>query len=537
MKWLLVAVAAVVVLAIAAMAAVPRLVDTPRVQSLIASTASQSLGRPVKFRGVSISVLPYPTVRLHGLEVAEDPAFGPGPFLRLDDAVLRLRLWALVRGQVEFTTLVLKQPVIGLIQGVDGRWNFASLGAARETASAPRVPPRTGGGAAAPAALVSRIVVEKGQVTYETRQEGRGGGLRQRVEDVDLTLSPRPGALAFSGSARVMPGELAVKISDGTVGLSGARILAEGSVRAQIEIEGKDVQPMVAAVLGPEPGITGAVSGRLNVSGTVARPRAAGELELRSPAVMRTDGDCPEPRRRTLALSTVKANVSWDAGRLVVQPLSSGIGDGAITTKLTASPAPPLPAELSDLRLQGIPLEKVLVDFLCQGYAVTGALDLTGTLTLSGADPLRTVSGAGHFRVGPGKVVGARALALLGGVARVGGAVSSVLSLDLPAALFASPLDFESIAGTYQIKHGVVTTRDVLYTSRAMKAKVVGDYVIPTGRINADIVLEHGRGLMHAKVTGTAESPAIRVAPPTVLRGVEPERVERGFKDLLNKFR
>jgi hypothetical protein len=535
MKWLLIAVAAVVVLAIAAMAAVPRIVDTPRVQSLIASTASQSLGRPVKFRAVSVSVLPYPTVRLHGLEVAEDPAFGPGPFLRLDDADLRLKLWALLRGQVEFTTLVLKQPVIALIQGVDGRWNFASLGAARETASAPRAP-RTGAGAAAPAALVSRIVVEKGQVTYEMRREGRGG-LRQRLEDLDLTLSPRPGALSFSGSARVMPGELAVTISDGTVGIGGARVLADASVRAQIEVAGKDVQPVVAAVLGPEPGIAGAVTGRFNVTGTVARPRAAGELELRSPAVMRTDGDCPEPRRRTLALSTVKANVSWDAGRLVVQPLSSGIGSGTFTTKLTASPAPPMPAELSDLVLKGIPLEKVLVDFLCHGYAVTGSLDLAGRLTLSGTDPMRTLAGSGQFRIGPGKVVGARALALLGGVARVGGTVSSVLSLDLPAVLFSSPLDFESIAGTYHIKHGVVTTRDMLYTSRAMKAKVTGDYAIPTGRVDVDIVLEHGRGLMHAKVTGTAESPAIRVAPPGALHGIEPERLERGFKDLLNKFR
>jgi uncharacterized protein YhdP len=106
----------------------------------------------------------------------------------------------------------------------------------------------------------------------------------------------------------------------------------------------------------------------------------------------------------------------------------------------------------------------------------------------------------------------------------------------VPAGLFSSPLDFDSIAGTYQIKNGVVTTRDLLYTSRAMKARVTGDYAIPTGRVNADLVLEHGRGLFQAKVTGTAESPSIRVAPE-ILRQVEPDRVERGLKDLLKKFR
>jgi uncharacterized protein involved in outer membrane biogenesis len=533
-RWLVAGVVAVLVLTIAAMAAIPWIVDTPRVQSLIASSASQALARPVKFRSVSVSVLPYPAVRLHGLEIAEDPAFGGSPFVRLDDADLRLKLGPLLRGQVEFATLVLKQPVIALIQGPDGRWNFASLGTARETAAAPRAA-RTGGTGLAPAGLVSRIVIDKGLVTYDLRTAG-GATVRQRFEDVDGTLSPRAGGLSFSGAGRVMPGELALKITEGTLGLSGARTLTDAGVRAQVELEGRDVQPVVAAALGPEPAIAGAITGRLNVTGTVGRPRAGGEIELRNPTVTQTSPGCPEPQRRTLTLSTVKANVSWDDGRLVIQPLTTAIGNGRITTKLAASPAPPARAEVSDLVLEGIPLEPVLVDFFCQGYAVTGPLDLTGTLTFSTSDPMRTLSGKGRIHVGAGKVVGARALALLGGLVRVGGAVSSVLSLDVPAALFASPLDFESIAGSYEIVNGVVTTRDLLYTSRAMKARVTGDYAIPTGQVNVDLVLEHGRGLFQAKVTGTAESPSIRVAP-AIVRRIEPEQVERGFKDLLKKFR
>jgi uncharacterized protein involved in outer membrane biogenesis len=533
-KWLFVALAAVAVLAIAAMVALPRLADTPRVQSLIASSASQALARPVKFRSASVSVLPYPAVRLHGLEIAEDPAFGSGPFLRLDEADLRLKLWPLLRGQIEFATLVLKQPIIAVIRASDGRWNFASLGTARETATAPRAP-RAGGAAAAPAAFVTRIVIDQGLVTYETRTVGAPFA-RQRLEHVDATLAPRAGALSFHGSARVMPGELSLKVSEGALGLSGARTLADAAVRARIELDGKDVQSLVASAIGSEPALAGAITGTLAVTGTVGRPRAVGEIEVKGPAVTRTNPACPEPRRRTLQLSTVKANMSWDDGRLIVQPLATGIGNGTIATKLGARPGPPLQAELADLVLEGIPLERVLVDFLCQGYAVTGALDHTGTLASSAADPTRTLNGSGQFRIGAGKVVGARALALLGGIVRVGGAVSSVLSLDMPAALFSSPLEFDSIVGTYQIKNGVATTRDLVYASRAMKARVIGDYAIPTGQMNLDLVLEHGRGMFRAKVTGTAESPSIRVAP-TLLPQVDPERVERSFKDLLKKFR
>ena len=534
-KWLLVAVAAVVVLAIVAVVTFPRIVDTPRVQSLIASGAAQALGRSVKFRSVSVAVLPRPVVRLHAFEIAEDASFGGGPFLRLDEADLRLKLPPLLRGRVEFATLVLKQPRIVLIQGPEGRWNFSSLGAPRETATVPRAS-RGGAGGAAPAVLVSRVVIDKGLVTYEVRGWGKEAP-RYRLEDLDLTLSTRAGALSFAGTARVAPGEIGVKLTEGTLGLSGARTLADASVRARVALDGKDVRPLVAAALGPEPAIAGALTVRLHVAGTVSRPRASGDVELRSLEVTRTNPGCAEPKRRTLSLSTAKANVSWEDGRLLVQPLTAEIAGGTITTKLVVTSAPGAAAELSGLLLDAIPLERVLVDFLCQGYAVAGPLDLTGVLGLSPTDPWRTLSGNGQFRIGGGRIVGARALALLGGVVRVTGTVASVLSLDVPTSTFSSPVEFESITGSYQIRNGVVTTRDLLYTSRAMKARVAGDYALTTGQMNLDVMVDLGRGQLQAKVAGTAASPSIRVVRATLLRQVEPEKVERGLKDLLKKFR
>src|SRR2546422_10018948 len=130
----------VVVVAIAAIVAVPFVVDPPRVQALIASNASQALGRPVKFASVSVVVFPRPAVELHGLEVGEDPQFGTAPFLRLDTGRLALRVRPLLVGRVEFGDLVLERPVIALIQNPDGQLNVASLGTAESRA-------RPGGGA------------------------------------------------------------------------------------------------------------------------------------------------------------------------------------------------------------------------------------------------------------------------------------------------------------------------------------------------------------------------------------------------------
>jgi hypothetical protein len=191
---------------------------------------------------------------------------------------------------------------------------------------------------------------------------------------------------------------------------------------------------------------------------------------------------------------------------------------------------PPTRAELSDLVVERFPLERVLVDFLCQDYAVAGPVDLTGTLALSPADPVRTLSGRGHLHVGAGQVVGARALSLLGGLARVGGPAASALSADLPATLAAAPIEFDSIDGSFEIVRGVVTSRDLIYTSRALTVRGRGDYVLASGQVNGDFVLERDRRVFQAKVGGRADAPSIRTTQSVA-------GVDRSFKELLKKFR
>ena len=143
-KWLLGVVVALVVLVIAAGAVVPYLVDTPRIQAYIATTATQTLRRPVKFSSVWLRVLPLPAVELRGLEVAEDPSFGAAPFLRLDTGRVRLKLVPLLTGRVELGDIVLKKPVITIIQAADGRLNISTLGTTAEPRAAAKPGRATG---------------------------------------------------------------------------------------------------------------------------------------------------------------------------------------------------------------------------------------------------------------------------------------------------------------------------------------------------------------------------------------------------------
>ena len=536
-KWVLVVLFVFVVLITVAVAVLPSLVDTPRVQALIASSATQALGRPVKFRAVSVAVLPLPAVVLEGLEVAEDPTFGPAPFLKLKQAEIRLRLWPLLRLRVELGDFVLKEPAIALIQRADGRWNITSLGQARGPAR-PR-PGRGGtdGGPGATGVLSGRITVDNGVITYESR--AGAGPTRYRLEDLALTIKPRTaGPLAFEGSARVEPGNLKVKISEGTVGVPEARTLTDAPVRGRLTLEGKDVRELMARVLGPEPAIAGGLTGTLTLGGTVGKPRASGDLEVSHLTVTQTNPRCAEPKRRTLALGPLKLNAAWQEPRLVARPVTTSIASGSITSNATATLDGAVRVELGDLGIKDLPVEKILVDFLCQGYAVTGALDLAGT-TSARLDRLRTtLSGRGQFRLGPGKVVGAQALELLQTVARIGGAVSAILTGEMPTGLRGSAFDYDSMTATYTITNGVVSTRDLQLAARQLRVTAAGTYTLASGAMNVDLGIATDRRELRARVTGNAEAPQVALAPGSrILTPREQERLGESLRDLLRRIR
>ena len=535
-KWLLGVVGALVVLVVAAAAALPYLVDTPRIQAYIAANASQTLGRPVKFSSVTLRVLPLPAVELHELEVAEDPKFGTAPFLKLDVGRVRLRLLPLLSGRAELGDIVLRKPTVTIIQAPDGRLNIASLGATSEPRPAPPRPGRsTGGPATAGTVAVSKVLIEGGSVVYVARAKGEGAS-QYRLSDVDVTLTGAGTQIAFKGTMRLQPGDVRLTLSDGIVALVGGKTLTEASLRGKVAVDGKDFGPLAAAAAGPSPALGGAVSGALALGGTVAAPTAAGEVTLTNLTATQTNPRCPDPKQRTLTVPTVKMNAVWQDQRLVGKPVTANPAGGSVTTQLTVAVDRGVHVQLADLGIKAMLLEKVLVDYLCQGYAITGPLDLTGALTFDAHDMLNTLSGPGQLRIGRGKVVGSQALALFASIVRVGGAVSSILAADVPSRAFDSPLEFDSITGTYTLTNGVATTRDLLYTSRSMKVALAGDYALPTGRLNVDMTIQHGRGELKAKVTGTAASPSLSVSPASVLRDVDPQKAQKGIQDLLKRF-
>ena len=73
LKWLVGIGAVVALLLVVAAIALLWLVDTLCVQAVIAGSAMQAIGRPVKFESLSVALFPLLAVELHKLEVDEDP--------------------------------------------------------------------------------------------------------------------------------------------------------------------------------------------------------------------------------------------------------------------------------------------------------------------------------------------------------------------------------------------------------------------------------------------------------------------------------
>lgn len=510
LKWVIVVCGLLVLFVVAVLAALPWLLNTSGFQAYVAQAATHALGRPVKFASLSIAPFPLPTVKLRGLEVADDPAFGREPFLTVSEGRMGIRLKPLFSGRIELANLILDQPTIAVVEDERGRVNWASIGG---VAPAPAGTPRGGGriGAAAPASvLFSRISVVNGRMHYRKR------GMKSAdlgLEKINLTVTqvtPR-GALRLQGGAMVQPGNIKLAIREASLTPSGARGLAEMALHASIEVEAQDIAPLGAALLNT-PAMAGVMKGRLEVSGTPAHVAATGAVGFDELVFSEERPRC-DPRRRQLPVGDLRIPVAYAGTQLESARVEARLANGTVALRVSVALGPVSVVTLRDVDVKGVELGLILVDFLCQPYAVTGPMDLTGEASLRASDPWRAVSGSGRFRIGPGKVTGRDVVRL----------VNEVLALaDVGTAALGSeqrfredvPLHFASITGTYRIVGGVVKTDDLLYQGPDLRVTARGTVTLADGRVDMAVIVTQGRNEVRGMVSGTTD--ALRVVPTEI---------------------
>ena len=532
LKWALIGLAALVVLVLGTLLALPLLLDTPAIQTYASQAASHALGRPVKFNALSITALPLPTVKLRGLQVAEDPSFGPGPFITVTEGRMRIRLRPLLQGRVELADLTLEEPRIHVVEDASGRLNVATLGGGAPLA--PTSPPRVGatrpGVAAASAVLLSRVRIVKGAIDYQ-KAGAKSAQFTLDAIDVTVTQAAAGEALRVSGSAQAQPGDVKLTIAEATVSVAPGRAFGDAQLKATVDMETRDVAP-AAALFVPTPSVSGPLKGRIQVSGTAARLTATGAVGFDRLTLSALQPHCLEPKRRSLTLEDVRVPLLYTPPQLESQAVQSKVAKGTVTFRLTVVLGPPRVATLRDITVKGVQLEPVLVDYLCQRNAVTGPLDLTGEASLRPSEALPTLNGSGRVHIGAGRVIGPDLLNALGQALALTDLVSGALDGGRrgkrPVA--GSPLSFDSITASYTITNGVARTEDLVYQARDLQLTGVGTYGLVDGRTAMDVLMTQGGNRVKARVAG---GPGALTIVPTDVRIKEPKDLRKTLDRLL----
>ncbi|QMV19083.1 AsmA family protein [Granulicella sp. 5B5] len=242
----------------------PPLINVSRLRKRIATSLSESLGRPVHLDGVTLQLLPIPGFTLQNLVVSEDPAFGNEPVIRANTVEITLRPSSLWRRQVELSSIRFVEPSLNLVRNADGQWNLQGL--LKHAAQVNTAP--TGQSKAGPAPRFPYIEATNGRVNVKLAEEKQPFSLT----DADFALW-LPSEEQWRVRLEGQPARTDMNVSDaGTMRLEGSleRATTVGAVPVDLVASWHDAPLGEASKL--LTGVDAGWRGTLNMDATLSGP-------------------------------------------------------------------------------------------------------------------------------------------------------------------------------------------------------------------------------------------------------------------------
>ncbi len=249
----------------------------------ILATVSGALGREVSASAVHLVLFPWPGFKLVDVRVAGGPAFGESDMMRAGDAVATVRLWSLLGGQLEFSSVRLDDADLNLVRNAGGAWNFSSF-LDRTAAGMPQLRPTN----AAPALHQPRfpyLEVRDARVNFTLGME------RQRfyLSNVNASLALEGGRWRFEADFQPERTDLTdLNLSDmGTVQVNGYVQAARRSFRdlpfdLSISLRHSYLAASSALLLGESGGVDGVVDIQSRVRGSGQQFQISGNFQAQS---------------------------------------------------------------------------------------------------------------------------------------------------------------------------------------------------------------------------------------------------------------
>lgn len=322
-KWLLVALAVVVLLAVVAAVLVKTLVDPQQFRSLAISAVERSTGRTLVLDGdASLKLFPCCAVQVEKATLGNPAGFvAEQPFLRVASARLAIRLWPLLtRRTVEIGTVQLDGVEANLLSLADGRNNWTFTGAATP-AKSPAPSEETGPGSLS----VAGIRIANGTLDYRDEADHS----HYRIEGLALKTGAIENDAPFDLEASFTGHDLADN--------AGGKVKV--TARATLQTGG-DAMSVTLADLATDLDLRG-IGGMQGLAGQLKSPALAVRIAddtLVSAGEMTTDlkltpADLPEaPAAVQAKLEGFRYNV--DAGTGTVTTLEAGVQVAGIDLKL-----------------------------------------------------------------------------------------------------------------------------------------------------------------------------------------------------------
>lgn len=105
----------------------PFLIDLNKYKGKIIDIAKPHVARDLDFGGIKLTILKGLGAEIQGLRIAENPGFGVGDFLNLERLRVKVKLFPLLKKQIQVKELILDKPVVRLIKNTKGELNIADL--------------------------------------------------------------------------------------------------------------------------------------------------------------------------------------------------------------------------------------------------------------------------------------------------------------------------------------------------------------------------------------------------------------------------
>ncbi len=213
-KRLLIGGGGIVALLVAALVALPVLIDVNSYKPLIVSQVKTATGRDLVIDGpISLSLLPTPTVSVTGVKFFNAPGSKNANMVEVKSVTVQPSLLALLGGSIEVSEVTLVEPKIVLEINAEGKpnWEFApSVAEAKPAAAKPSTP--------RPLSL-GRLTIDNGTLIFSDSK----AGLSVVAEKANFTASVGSidGPYSLAGDASINGAPLRLDLAVGARGSNG----------------------------------------------------------------------------------------------------------------------------------------------------------------------------------------------------------------------------------------------------------------------------------------------------------------------------